>query len=93
MRITITAVFWAASAFGQTAPPRMSPVEAHEINGLFLSHLEAQARHVQPRNLNVRVPASLPPSRPAIAMGPLTDPELLAIRPVLTAARAAIQAV
>ena len=38
----------------------------------------------------MKVPPSLPPGRAAAS--PLTEPELLAIRPVLTAARVAIQA-
>ena len=93
MRLTTWLIVpFLATAFGQSGPPRMGAVEVHEINSLFLSHLEAQARHAQPsQKTAVKVPVSLPPSRPAITGGPLTDDELLAIRPMLAAARTAIQ--
>ena len=82
----------AITAFGQTRPPITNPIEAHEINGLFLSHLETQARHVQaPPKLGSKAAPNYPAGRPTTG-GPLTNEELLAIRPLLATARIAIQA-
>ena len=92
MRIVCLAICATATAFGQPRPPITSPIEAHEINGLFLSHLEAQARHVQaPPKTSSKALASYPPTLPSTA-GPLTNDELLAIRPILATARAVIRA-
>ena len=91
MEKTFAALFLAtATAFSQSRPPANLAIEKHDINGLFLGHLETMARHVQPPK-PLKGPTNGPPGRPS-ANGPLTDDELLAIRPLLTAFRAAVQA-
>ena len=92
LRVAFFALAIAALGIAQTRPPITSPSEAHEINGLFLSHLEAQARHVQaPSKTSRKALTSYPPTLPSTA-GPLTNDELVAIRPLLATARAAIRA-
>ena len=44
MRLTTWLIVpFLATAFGQSGPPRTGAVEAHEINSLFLSHLDDES--------------------------------------------------